>query len=74
MPLFKTVLGDMPISKLGITLPHEHICCYSEYLYQMFGEKYLDKNKLLNISSEYLMSLKEKYGIITTVEAFTQHS
>ena len=68
MPLFKTVLGDISESDLGAMLVHEHICCYSEYLYQMFGEKYLDKNKLLNISSEYLMSLKEKYGIKTFID------
>ena len=30
--MIKTVLGDIKEDALGITLPHEHICCYSEYL------------------------------------------
>ncbi len=68
MPLFKTVLGDMPISKLGITLPHEHICCYSDYLYQMAGDKYLDKERLLNVAVDYLKSLKEKYFLNTFID------
>ena len=30
--MIKTVLGDIRDNELGITLVHEHICCYSEYL------------------------------------------
>ena len=29
--MIKTVLGYMKEKALGITLPHEHICCFSEY-------------------------------------------
>lgn len=65
---FKTVLGDIPISELGITLPHEHICCYSDYLYQMAGDKYLDKERLLNVAVDYLKSLKEKYCLNTFID------
>lgn len=46
MSHIKTVLGNIPEQDLGITLAHEHICCYSEYLYQMLGRSYLDKEKL----------------------------
>ena len=56
---FKTVLGDIPESDLGITLSHEHICCYSEHLYQMAGKSYLDKEQLITISSHYLKEIKK---------------
>lgn len=65
---FKTVSGDITESDLGITLSHEHICCYSEYLYQMAGKSYLDKEQLITISSHYLKELKEKYGLNTFVD------
>lgn len=68
MRLFKTVLGDIPISELGITLPHEHICCYSEYLYGMAKNKYLDKEKLQKVSVKYLKELKTKYKLNTFVD------
>ena len=65
---FKTVLGDIPESKLGITLPHEHICCYSEYAYQMAKKNYLDKAELLKTSVSYLKVMKEKYGLSTLID------
>ena len=66
--LFKTVLGDIPISELGITLPHEHICCYSEYAYRMAGKDYLDKDALADTATVYLKELKKKYGLATFVD------
>ncbi len=68
MQHFKTVLGDIPESKLGITLVHEHICCYNEYLYQMAGKDYLDKERLVTVSADYLKSLKEKYSLKTFID------
>ena len=65
---FKTVLGDIHESDLGITLSHEHICCYSEYLYQMAGKSYLDKEQLITISSHYLKEIKEKYSLNTFID------
>jgi len=65
---FKTVLGDISESDLGVTLAHEHICCYSEYVYTMLGNLYLDKEKLVNASIKYLMELKEKYALKTFVD------
>lgn len=65
---FKTVLGDITESDLGITLSHEHICCYSDYLYQMARDKYLDKERLLNVAVDYLKSLKEKYCLNTFID------
>ena len=68
MPLFKTVLGDISESDLGVTLAHEHICCFSEYAYQMVGKDYLDKNALANTGTVYLKELKKKYGLATFVD------
>ena len=66
--MIRTVLGDIEKSKLGTMLSHEHICCYSEYLYTMAGNKYLDKEKLTEISAEYLKELKSKYGLNTFID------
>ncbi len=66
--MIRTVLCDMKENALGITLPHEHICCYSEYAYMMAGDSYLDKNALSEASSGYLKALKEKYGLNTVFD------
>jgi len=68
VPLFKTVLGDVSESDLGITLAHEHICCYSEYAYRMAGKDYLDKDALADTATVYLKERKKKYGLATFVD------
>ena len=65
---FKTVSGDISESDLGVTLAHEHICCFSEYAYQMVGKDYLDKNALADTGTVYLKELKKKYGLATFVD------
>lgn len=66
--MIKTVLGSIKEKDLGITLAHEHICCYSEYLFKMAGGKYLDKKRLLETSVKYLKMLKNKYGLNSFVD------
>lgn len=68
MQLFKTILGDIPESDLGVALVHEHICCYSEYACRMAGKDYLDKNALVDTATVYLKELKKKYGLATIVD------
>ena len=68
MRLFKTLLGDISESDLGVTLAHEHICCYSEYAYRMAGKDYLDKDALADTATVYLKELKKKYGLATFVD------
>lgn len=68
MRLFKTLLGDISESDLGVTLAHEHICCFSEYAYQMAGKDYLDKDALADTATVYLKELKKKYGLATFVD------
>jgi predicted metal-dependent phosphotriesterase family hydrolase len=49
--MIKTVLGDIEDNLVGITLVHEHICCYNEYVYKMSGKDYLDKKELVNVAT-----------------------
>lgn len=65
---FHTVLGSMAADELGITLPHEHICCYSEYLYRMAGNRYLDKQALFLHAVSYLKEMKERYKLNTFID------
>lgn len=58
----RTVLGKKKIAKNTVTLSHEHICCYSEYLNSM-SKKYLNKAELTEKSAAVLKSLKEKYNL-----------
>ena len=58
----KTVLDKKKISKNTVTLSHEHICCYSEYL-NMMSKDYLDKAELVEKSADILKNMKEKYGV-----------
>lgn len=65
---FKTVLGDITEHELGITLVHEHICCANEFVYKMYGEKYLNKTELIPAAVSFLQDLKEKYNLSTLVD------
>ncbi|MDY5231374.1 MAG: hypothetical protein SPH44_09685 [Eubacteriales bacterium] len=58
----KTILGKKKISKNTVTLSHEHICCYSEYL-NIMSKSYLDKASLAEKSADILKNMKEKYGV-----------
>ncbi len=58
----KTVLGKKKIGKHTKVLPHEHICCYSQYL-SMMSNSYLNKNSLIKSSANILKNIKEKYGV-----------
>ena len=66
--MIKTVLGNIADGELGITLPHEHICCFSEYFYKMGGNSYLDKELLALTSANYLKELKAKFGLSSFVD------
>ncbi len=68
MQRFKTVLGNITEKEIGAVLPHEHIYCYNEYLYQMAGNKYLNKEKVFDYAVEFLKILKEKYGLRTFID------
>lgn len=58
----KTVLGEKRISRDTLTLSHEHICCYSQYL-DMMSKSYLDKNELAERAAEQLGALRRRFGL-----------
>lgn len=58
----RTVLGKKKISKSTVTLSHEHICCYSEYLNTM-SAGYLNQAELTKKSVAVLKQMKEKYNL-----------
>ena len=66
--MIKTVLGNIKGTELGVTLCHEHICCYSDYAYSMLGKAYLDKELLVRTAVAYLKVLKKKHGLSTFVD------
>ena len=68
MPHFKAVLENVSKKDMGITLSHEHICCYSDYIYGMAGKAYLDKERLVKTAVAYLKELKTKYSLSTFVD------
>ena len=63
MKVINTVLGKIPASEIKACLSHEHICCFSEYLFKMAGKDYLDKEKLVSKSIAELKRLKSIYGM-----------
>ena len=44
-----TVLGTINESEVKACLCHEHICCFSEYLFKMAGKAYLDTEKIAQV-------------------------
>ena len=61
--MINTVLGEVNESEIGAVLCHEHICCYSEYLHKMSGNKNFDKAEILKVAVSRLKYLKEAYDM-----------
>ena len=61
--MINTVLGKIHASDVKSALSHEHICCYCEFLYQMSGNKYINKAEVENAAVSCLKDLKAKYGL-----------
>ena len=58
-----TVLRTINESEVKACLCHEHICCFSEYLFKMAGKTYLDTEKIASKSISELKRLKDTYGM-----------
>lgn len=58
----RTVLGDMDIPAGVAALAHEHICNYSEWIYQM-DPTYMDKTATIDAAVQELAWLREKHGL-----------
>ena len=61
--LINTVLGQVNESEINSVLCHEHICCYSEYLKLLSGNKTVDEKEVVKAAVGQLKELKEKYGM-----------
>ena len=59
--ILKTVLGDTEVSGDFSVLPHEHICCCSEYLRGIGG--YMDSSETERSAIEILYGLEKKYNL-----------
>lgn len=68
MKIVRSVLGNIDTENLGITLSHEHIAAYSNYLYSMGGEAYLDIDDLEETAVKHLKEIKAKYGVSTFID------
>ncbi len=68
MAKINTVLGKIDSENLGITLSHEHICGYCNFLYFMAGNSFLDMGELETVSIKFLKELKEKYNLSTFID------
>ena len=66
--MINTVLGTVSEQSLGITLTHEHVCCYSEYAYQMMGDAYLEKKVLAEVASKGLARLKSTHHLTSFID------
>ena len=58
MDCINTVLGTIKSSEINYCLSHEHICCFSDYIFNMAGVGYLDKEVLARKSIAELKNLK----------------
>lgn len=58
----QTVTGRKKLASNTVTLPHEHICCFSAYLRQM-SDGYLDRDGLVRQAVGVLKHMKEQYGL-----------
>jgi len=67
----QTVLGSIPASKLGFTLPHEHICPSSAGLMQTWPELFGGRANFIAKVVDKLKALKEEGGVSTIVDCTT---
>src|SRR5215470_1915058 len=67
----QTVLGPIDASKLGFTLPHEHICPSSPGFMQMWPEFFGGREKFTAKVVDKLKALKDEAGVNTIVDCTT---
>ena len=67
--MIQTVTGAVSGKNFGTVLAHEHITCASLSFRMAFGEKWLDRERLLTLSVETLKKMKEERGLGLFVDA-----
>lgn len=66
--MIETVTGVLRQKVSGNILMHEHIACVSNDMIHTFGEKWIDKDLLIEYASKVLQDLKHRYNIEMVVD------
>ena len=69
MKKISTVLGEISPDELGITLTHEHIVCASPAMVAAFGNKWMDRERVIEKAVTLLTEAKRECGISSIVDA-----
>lgn len=69
--MVNTVLGKIQANDLGISLCHEHIFVGAGELAKAFGDRYCNKDKLIELAVKQITEAKEKYGLTTFIDGTT---
>ena len=69
MPSISTVTGPIPTSALGVTLMHEHIICSSPVMMSEFGDKWFDREAVVELAASKVRRAKERHGVQSIVDA-----
>lgn len=66
--MIQTVTGSLSQNINGNILMNEHICCVSNNMLKVFGDKWLNKEELIEYSAKMLSILKERYNVELIVD------
>lgn len=69
MKIIHTVTGPIPASELGVTLMHEHIICTSPVMMSEFGDKWFDRDLVIDLAVNKLRQAAERHGVRSMVDA-----
>jgi len=64
----ETVLGPVASEDLGPTLIHEHILCCSLSLWHTFGERWFQREDVIETAVDKLRRLSNRHGVRTVVD------
>ena len=64
-----TVLGEIPADELGVTLAHEHVLCASPTMLAAFGNKWMDRERVIDKAVTLLTEAKEECGVSSIIDA-----
>ena len=69
MKKISTVLGEISPDELGITLTHEHIVCASPAMVSAFGNKWMERERVVEKAVTLLTEARREFGVSSIVDA-----
>ncbi|MGI5922666.1 MAG: hypothetical protein GX945_15040 [Lentisphaerae bacterium] len=69
MPSINTVTGPIPADALGVTLMHEHIICSSPVMMSEFGDKWFEREAVIELAGSKVRQAKERHGVQSIIDA-----